>query len=291
MKPPPFDYEVAESIDDALTRLRDGGDDAKLIAGGQSLMPLMNYRLARPTLLIDINRIPRLADITVGTDRITFGALVRHHKLETSPTVAEQLPLLREAAGWIAHPQIRTRGTMGGSLAHSDASAELPVALMALDAEVLVRSLRGERTLTIPDLVVGHFVSSLAPDEMITEIHVPRLPAGTGMAFAEFARRHGDYAIGGAAAVLTLDEGGVCRRARITVLGGGATALRCHEAEALVTGEVVEDPIIAETALAAITGLTPMPNLHGDSNYRRQVIATMVSRTVTEAARRARSNS
>lgn len=290
MKPPPFDYNVAVSVDDALSKLTREGEDAKLIAGGQSLVPLLNYRLARPSLLIDINRIPRLADITLGADRLTLGALVRHRKLETSDTVARHLPLLREAAQWIAHPQIRTRGTIGGSLAHSDASAELPVVLMALEATVIVSSVRGERQVRIPDLVVGHLVSSLLSDEMITAVHVPLLPDCTGTAFAEFARRHGDYAIGGAAAVISLDDTGTCSRARVTLLGGGSTALRSFSAEDVLLGQSLDDRTVAHAAQVAVSGISPTPNNHGDADFRRNVIAAMVSRAVSRAAERARNS-
>lgn len=288
MKPPAFDYEVAVSVDDTLEKLRREGDDAKILAGGQSLLPLLNYRLARPSLLIDINRIPRLADVAVRTDCVTFGALVRHRKLETSATVAQYFPLLREAAQWIAHPQIRTRGTLGGSLAHSDAAAELPVVLMALDASVVVSSIGNERSLAIEDLVVGHFVSSLANDEMITAVTIPMLPERTGTAFTEFARRHGDYAIGGAAAVISLDESGKCSRARVTLLGAGSTALRSSAAETALLGRSLDDAAVSRAAQLAVEGINPTPNNHGDASYRRNVIAAMVARAVGRATERAR---
>lgn len=289
MKPPPFDYVLADCVDHAVAELRDGGDDAKLLAGGQSLIPLLNLRLARPSVLIDVNRISRLADIAVESQSVRLGALVRHRKLEESAAVAAHLPLLGEAARWIAHPQIRTRGTLGGSLAHADAAAELPVALLALDATVTVRSPRGERRIPIADLSLGHLISALQPDEMITEVSVPRLPAGSGSAFCEFARRHGDYAIGAAACVLTLADDGACTRARITVLGGGATAVRAEAAEHRLIGTSITNDDVREAAVAAISDLSPTATLHGDAEHRRDVIRAMVERAVRTAARRTRS--
>jgi 6-hydroxypseudooxynicotine dehydrogenase subunit alpha len=290
MKPPPFDYVIARDVEHAVETLREVGDDAKLLAGGQSLVPLLSLRLARPSLLVDVNRIPRMSDIRVDEGRIRFGALVRHHKLETSSTVAREFPLLREAAGWIAHPQIRTRGTLGGSLAHADSAAELPVVLAALDATVTARSAGSERTISVAELSVAHLVSCLEPDEMITEVQIPRLPAGTGTAFDEFARRHGDYAIGGAAAVITLNQDGVCIGARIAVLGAGDPGLvRRPDAENRLIGTDISPDHLDEVAAEAVTDLRPPPNLHADARYRRDVIRTMITRTVRSAVGRARS--
>lgn len=288
MKPPSFEYVVAESIEHALHLLADGGDDAKVLAGGQSLVPLLNFRMARPSLLVDINHVPGLANIKKIDNTVKIGALTRHAKLITSKTIRQHLPLLPEAAAWIAHPQIRNRGTIGGSLAHADAAAELPVVLLALDAAVRVMSLRGERNIPIKDLLVSHFVSSILPDEIIAEVSVPVPPMGTGVAFDEFSRRHGDYAIGGAAALVTLDEDNQCVSARITVLGGGSTAIRCREAESLLLGGPISKTEIAAAAKSAVTGLEPVSTVHGSSTYRQEVIRTMVERTLAVAHLRAR---
>lgn len=288
MKPPSFEYVVAGSIEHALHLLADGGDDAKIIAGGQSLVPLLNFRMARPSLLVDINQVPGLANIKKIDQGVAIGALTRHAKLITSKTITQNLPLLPEAAAWIAHPQIRNRGTIGGSLAHADASAELPVALLALDAHVKVMSLRGERRIPIKDLLVSHFVSSILPDEIIVEVTVPIPPSGTGAAFDEFSRRHGDYAIGGAAAIVTLDDNNRCVSARITVLGGGSTAIRCQDAESLLLGSTPTTTDIAAAAKTAVTGLEPVSTVHGSSAYRQEVIRTLVERTLTRALLRAR---
>lgn len=289
MKPPAFDYLVADSVDSAIAELDRGGDDAKLLAGGQSLLPLLNFRLARPSLLIDVNRIPRLADITVEADVVRIGALTRHRQLETSRTIAGHLPLLTEAAGWIAHPQIRTRGTIGGSVSHADASAELPVVLTALNASAVVVSTLGSRTMPVSEVAVAHYVNSLAHDEMIVEIRVPRLPEHTGTAFTEFARRHGDYAIGGAASIVTLDAEGVCTAARIVALGGGQTPAVCAAAAQALVGTTLTGHDIESAAQAARPDLHPMATAHGSTDYRRDVIVAMIERSATTAAARARS--
>jgi len=244
--------------------------------------------MARPSLLVDINQVPGLANIRKIDEAISIGALTRHAKLTTSKTISQYLPLLSEAAAWIAHPQIRTRGTIGGSLAHADAAAELPVVLLALDAYVTARSLQGERKIPIKELLVSHFVSSILPGELIVEVNVPLLPPGTGAAFDEFSRRHGDYAIGGAASILTLDEQGKCSRARITVLGGGSTALRCREAENALIDSTLSSEDIAAAAHIAVQGLDPVPTVHGSAPYRAQVIRTIVERTLAQALHRAR---
>lgn len=288
MKPPSFDYVVADSVEHALSLLAEGGDDAKVIAGGQSLVPLLNFRMARPSLLIDINHVPGLANIRKTDQAIAIGALTRHAKLITSKTIAQNLPILAEAAAWIAHPQIRTRGTIGGSLAHADAAAELPVVLLALNAYVTARSLRGERTIAIKDLLVSHFVSSILPDELIVEVNVPALPTGTGAAFDEFSRRHGDYAIGGAASIVTVDDEGRCIDARITVLGGGSTAIRCQDAENLLINSTLTDAQFSAAADTAVMGLEPVSTVHGSGPYRQEVIRTLVERTLTRALHRAR---
>lgn len=287
MKPPSFDYVVADSVEHALRLLADGGDDAKIIAGGQSLIPLLNLRMARPALLVDINRVPGLTNIRTSDGHVTIGSLTRHAKLQTSKTIGTHLPILSEAAGWIAHPQIRTRGTIGGSLAHADAAAELPVVLLALDASVTVRSIRGERKIPIKELLVSHFVSSILPDEIIVEVEVPELPVGTGTAFDEFARRHGDYAIGGAASIVTLDDEGSCIDTRITVLGGGSTAIRCREAEAALIGSSLRSEDVAAAASVAVQGLEPVSTQHGSGPYRKEVIRTIVERTLLRARERA----
>jgi CO/xanthine dehydrogenase FAD-binding subunit len=201
MKPAPFEYDAPESLDEALELLASYGDETKVLAGGQSLVPLLNFRLARPERLVDINRIAELSYIRRDGDRLKLGALTRTAQLERSELVAEQWPILREAVCYAGHPQIRSRGTVGGSVAHADPAAELPVALTALGARFVVRSARGERTLEAGELFAGYLTTTLEPDELLVEIDVPPLPVGAGTAFVEYARVHGDFALAGAAVV------------------------------------------------------------------------------------------
>jgi CO/xanthine dehydrogenase FAD-binding subunit len=228
VKPAPFEYSAPASVDDALALL---DDDAKVLAGGQSLVPLLNFRLARPERVVDINRIEELAYIRAdegGTLRI--GALARQAELERSPLVAERWPLLTQAVRLVGHPQIRSRGTVCGSVAHADPTAELPVALTALDARFHLRSAGGARTLRAAELFAGPLTTSLAVDELLAEIEVPALPAGARCAFREYARTHGDFAVAGAAVVLAPGH------AAVALLGAGWTPLRAPEAERALAG-------------------------------------------------------
>ena len=289
MKPPPFDYVVAEDLDHALEALRTAGDDAKVLAGGQSLMTLLNLRLAQPSVLVDLNRVARLGDVRVDGDNLHIGAMVRYQKLETSQVVARHLPVLAEATSWIAHPQVRARGTVGGSLAHADAAAEMPVIMVALEATVTALSTRGERSIPVHELIAGNLISTLEPDEVLTAVKVPLLPTGTGSSFCEFARRHGDYAIGGAVAVVTVDGDGRCLRARVCLLGHESGPLRSREAEDVLLGSSVTAETAAAAARAAVQSLRCVPNIHGSADYRRNVVRAMTERAIRTAAERARS--
>ena len=230
MKPPPFEYSAPESVDGALALL---DDDSKVLAGGQSLMPLLNFRLARPERIVDINRIEELAYIRAGDgDALRIGALARQAELERSQLVAERWPLLAQAVRLVGHPQIRSRGTVCGSVAHADPTAELPVALIALDARFHVRASDGGRTLTADELFAGPLTTSLRPDELLTEIEVPPLSPGARCAFREYARTHGDFAVAGAAVVLAPGQ------AAVALLGAGWTPLRAPAAERALAGGV-----------------------------------------------------
>ena len=213
MKPAPFEYELPQSLDEALELL---GGEAKVLAGGQSLVPLLNFRLARPERLVDVSRLGELAYLRRSRGLLRIGALTRQATLERSPLVAEHWPLLRQAVSLVGHPQIRNRGTVGGSVAHADPAAELPVALTALDARFHCRSRRGTRTLAAGELFLGPLTTALDDDELLTEIEVPPLPAGARTAFVEHARTHGDFAIAGAAVVVAPGY------AAIALLGAGS---------------------------------------------------------------------
>jgi carbon-monoxide dehydrogenase medium subunit/6-hydroxypseudooxynicotine dehydrogenase subunit alpha len=287
VKPPAFDYEAPGSLEEALALLAERGADGKVLAGGQSLVPLLNFRLARPEVLIDVNGLQELSYLRREEGSLRIGAMTRHASLEHSRLAAEHWPLLVEAMGWVAHPQIRNRGTVGGSCAHADPAAELPVVMTALDARFRVRSVRGERTLGAPEMFVGQLEPGIEPDELLVEIEVPPLVAGTGTAFVEFARRHGDFALGGVAAMVELDVEGICRGATISLLGAGPTPLRPDEAEAALAGVPVDATSAAEAAKLAVRDASPTGDLHGSAGYRRDLIETLTRRALLAAGERA----
>jgi carbon-monoxide dehydrogenase medium subunit/6-hydroxypseudooxynicotine dehydrogenase subunit alpha len=273
MKPPPFEYDAPASVEEALALLAEHGADAKVLAGGQSLVPLLNFRLARPARLVDLNNLGELSGLRRSGGDLHIGAMTRQSMLERSETVASHWPLLRQAIDFVAHAQIRNRGTVGGSLAHADPAAELPVVLAALDGSVVVRSLRGERVIRC--------------DELLIEVRIPALAERTGAAFTEYARRHGDFALGGAAVTVTADPSGVCERAVIALLAAAPTPLRATEAERVLTGRRIDADAAREAAAEAVRDLKPTGDIHGSSAYRQRLIESMVRRAVIAAAERA----
>ncbi|HWE14736.1 MAG TPA: xanthine dehydrogenase family protein subunit M [Solirubrobacteraceae bacterium] len=287
MKPAPFEYDHPESVEQALELLANHADDAKVLAGGQSLVPMLNFRLARPARLIDVNGLGTLASLRRADGVLHIGALTRQAMLERSSVVRKHWPLLHEAVGFVAHPQIRNRGTVGGSMAHADPAAELPVALTALDASVMVQSRRGARVIHTADLFVTHLTTSLEPDELLTEITIPPVPPSSGSAFVEYARRHGDFALGGAGVVITLDGDGRCSRASIVLLAAAPTPVRAEPAEARLLSRAIDDATARDAAAAAVADITPTGDIHGDTRYRRRLITGMVRRAILTAAHRA----
>lgn len=284
MKPAPFAYDAPETLHDALGLLAEHGPDAKPLAGGQSLVPMMSFRLARPRRLIDLNRIGELAYVRKRDGALHIGALTRQATLERSRLAAADWPLLPAALRWVGHVQTRNRGTVGGSIAHADAAAELPTALAALDGRVHVRSLRGARTIPWRELFVTHYTTSVAPDELIVEIELPAPPPGARAAFLELARRHGDFALAGAAVVLTLDDDGVCRAAAIAPLAGGATPTRVEAAEQALVGRPVDERSAREAGELVAAAIAPPSDQHASAAYRRRLAAVLVRRAVLEAA-------
>jgi carbon-monoxide dehydrogenase medium subunit/6-hydroxypseudooxynicotine dehydrogenase subunit alpha len=280
MKPARFEYDDPRALDEALDLLAEHGDTAKVLAGGQSLVPLLNFRLARPDRLVDINHVAEL-DYVRANGSLRIGALTRHAALEREPGAG---PLLTRALRFVGHAQIRNRGTVGGSVAHADAAAELPVAFTALDARYHVRSQRGSRTLGSDDLFVTHMTTSLEPDELLVEIEVPATAAGSRYAFVEFARRHGDFALGGAAVVLRTDADGTCERAAIALLSAAPTPLRARAAEEWLAGNTVDERTAAEAAARAVADARPRDDIHGSPEYRRALIEALVRRALLEAA-------
>lgn len=287
MKPPPFDYVAPGSLDEALDRLSEGAE-AKLLAGGQSLIPLLNFRLAQPALLIDLNGLSDLEFVRTSEDgALRLGALTRQRALERDPAIARAAPLLAEIAPWIAHPQIRNRGTVGGSLAHADPAAELPALAVALDARFRLVSQRGERWVAADDFYVGLFTTELAIDEVLTEIEVPASPPGTGWAFREQARRLGDYAQVGLAAGLTLDPQGICRRARLVYLSVGDRPMVASAAASVLEGERPSETLFAEAAETAAGEIDPTDDIHASTEFKRHLARVLARRALAEAADRA----
>lgn len=283
MKPPPFEYYEAGSIEEALTLLAESGEDAKVLAGGQSLIPLMTFRLVRPEVIVDINRLDELARIEDADDgALRVGALVRQAEAERSDAIARRAPLLRQALHHVAHVQIRNRGTVGGSVAHADPAAELPSAILSADATLVARSLRGERSINADDFFTSHYATALADDELLVALEIPASPPRTGTAFEEYARRRGDYAVSGAAVSITLDADGDCTRARVTLLASAEVPLRARAAEAALIGRAVDEEAARDAAAQAIAEDTG-DGTFGGSDYRRDVTEAICARAIRVA--------
>ncbi len=288
MKPARFDYFTPATLDEALALLAEHGADAKPLAGGQSLIPAMNFRLARPAALVDLNRIAELSYIRSERDGIAIGAMTRQRAVERSEEVAQAAPLLAEAMPSIAHPQIRNRGTLGGSIAHADPSAELPAVMLALDARFRAKGSTGERSIPAGEFFKGLLETALAPGELLVEIAVPPLPVRSGTAFLELARRHGDYALVGVAAVVTLDARGGCTGARITFLSVGDGPVLATEAGKTVAGQTPSEELLRAAADAAATrDVDPPSDIHASAAYRRQLVAVLTRRALARAFERA----
>jgi len=290
MKPGPFVYHAPSTLDEALAALEEGGWDAKVIAGGQSLVPAMNFRLAQPGVLIDLNGIAELAGIEpAGSGGVRIGAMTRQRAVERSALVAERAPLLAEAMPNIAHPQIRNRGTFGGSLVHADPASELPAVILALGARLCAKSRAAERWIEAKEFFLGLFMTALEPDELLVEIEIPPLPPRTGCAFLEIARRHGDFALVGVAAVVTLDGEGRCSQARLTYTGVSDGPLAAEGAAAGLAGTELDEAAIAAAARAAAASeMDPPADVHASSEYRRQLARVLTMRALRTAAERAR---
>lgn len=290
MKPAPFGYLAPRRRADALAALHQHGSEAKALAGGQSLVPLLAMRLARPAVLVDLNRIRDLAFVRFTRDGLAVGAMTRQRAVETDPRVGGRIPLLREAIRWIGHPQIRARGTIGGSLVHADPAAELPAVAAALDARFVLASVRGERVLDCEQFFTGYLTTALAPDELLAAVRFQVPPRGAGWAFCEVARRHGDFALVGVAVLLGLDGDRRCRGARLVFTGVGPGPVRLTEAEQALEGRRV-DAAVSEVARIVGDHLDPPTDIHATAEYRRQVAAVLARRGVLAAAERAKEQS
>ena len=284
MKPAPFRYVAPRSVDETLALLAEHGADGKILAGGQSLVPLLNMRLARPQVIVDINRVKSLAYIRRRGDLVHIGALTRQAAVEASAVVRRYVPLLGEAIRFVGHPQIRSRGTVGGSIAHADPSAELPAVLAALGGQVVVRGPSGERVLSAGEFFTGYLTTALDSAELLAEVRFPVAGGRTGHAFLEVARRHGDFALVGVAAVIQRADGKI-GAARLTFTGVGPGPVRATEAEALLSGSGPGRPF-AEAARAAAAGLDPDGDIHASAQYRREVASTLARRALDLAWQR-----
>jgi aerobic carbon-monoxide dehydrogenase medium subunit len=287
MKPAAFEYFAPESVDEAVDLLNAHVDDAKVLAGGQSLVPLMNMRLARPAVIVDINRIRALEYIEAGPTALRMGALTRQRAAEMSPLVADRCPLLRDALRLVGHAQIRNRGTIGGSIAHADPSAELTAVLTALGGDVTVQGPRGTRAISAADLFVTYLTTSLEAGEVLTEVRFPTLAAGAGWSWMEIARRHGDFALAGVGVALTI-RAGILADVRIALTGVGATPVRASGAERLLSGQAPSDALWAEAAEAVRAEVDPDGDIHASADYRRHVSGVLTQRALREALTRAK---
>ena len=289
MKPPRFDYLAPRSLDEALDLLARHGEQARVLAGGQSLVPLLNFRLVRPGCLVDLNDVPGLAGIRVDDGRLVIGAMTRQRAVEMSTLVRERCPLLAEAMPQIGHVQIRNRGTVGGSLAHADPAGELPAVVAALGGELVLRSARGQRVLGPAQFFVGYLTTAAAPDELLVEARVPVAPPRTGSAFLEVSRRHGDFALVGVAATVTVDAGGVCTAAAVALTGVGPTPVVAREAARALVGVEPGPPAFEEAARRVAGSVEPDSDLHASSEYRRHLAGVLTRRALERAAGRAAS--
>ena len=283
MKPSAFEYHNPQSVAEAVELLDRYGDEAKIIAGGQSLVPMMNFRLARPEILIDINGIKELEYIKTEGDELVIGALTRESDIKKSALVIEQFPFLAKAISYIGHRAIRNRGTIGGSLVHADPSAELPTALCALNVKLKVVGSSGEKILEPEEFFLTYLTTSLEPSDLLTEVRIPALPENTGWSFSELSRRSGDFAIVAVGILLFSEAPGVCREARIAMGGVAATPVRAQEAEALLAGQKLSEKLIAKAAQQAAEETDTEPDYHASAEYRMDMARVFVKKGLQEA--------
>ncbi|MGH7775384.1 MAG: FAD binding domain-containing protein [Candidatus Binatia bacterium] len=289
MKPAPFEYLAPVEVQEALELLARYGDEAKILAGGQSLMPLMNLRLARPKVIIDINRLSSLSSISPGPNGgITIGALTRQRVLERSELIKDRNPLLAATIPLIGHFQIRNRGTIGGSLVHADPAAELPAVSMVIGAELVLKSARGDRVVRADDFFLGYMTTAIEPSELLTEIRIPSWKPGVGWAVDEVARRKGDFAIVGAAVLLQTNGNDTCQDVRIVLFGIGGKPVRMQRAEGMLRGRSLDQRVLADIAMTVSEDLDPDSDVHASAEYRKEVGGVVTRRALEKALLRAR---
>jgi carbon-monoxide dehydrogenase medium subunit len=285
--PAAFDYHVASSVDEAIALMQQYGDDAKFLAGGHSLLPTMKLRLAQPGHLIDLGRIQGLSYIREDGNAIAVGAMTTYVTLMRSDTIQSNFPMLPEGIVEIGDQQVRNRGTIGGSVAHSDPAADTPGMVLALKADILVQGPNGVRTIKADDFFLDLFQTALGPDEMITEIRFARPAAHTGSAYEKLANKASHYAVVGCAAVVTLDDSGTCTAASVVITGASVKPTRASAVEAALVGKKLDEATIAEAASHAADGLEIVSDIHGSKAYRSEMAKVMARRAITRAAERA----
>ena len=283
MKLPPFAYACPTSLADAVALLAAHDGEAKLLAGGQSLVPMLAFRVAAPSLLVDLRKLEELRRIGISDKGVTLGAMVRWCDIRDDARLRKAHPLLVAAIEHVAHYQIRNRGTVGGSMAHADPAAEMPGIAVTCEAEIAVIGKAGGRIFAAADFFQGPLMTALEPDEIISEIRLPPWPAGRRFGFAEFARRRGDFALAGAALFYDPDDGGKARNAHVGVIGVADRPLRLAAVEAVLNGRVINDETIAAAAAAARAAVDPADDIHAGGAYRRALVGTMVERALTSA--------
>lgn len=287
MKPAPFEYLAPRDVPEALRLLAEHGPEAKVLAGGQSLVPLMNFRLARPSHLIDVSGLDDLAGIRASDGHVTIGAATLQREARQHAEIKQRLPILAEAIAHIGHPAIQNRGTVGGSIAHADPAAELPVAALALDAELRLQRAGGERVVQAEDFSLGYLTTVLDPDELLTSLSFAVPAPGAGWCFTEVARRQGDFALVAVATLFALDKEGRVAWARIALGGVGPTALRARLAEQLLLGEAPGEDLFRAAAAATVEAVDPEEDLHASADYRRHLAGVLVRRALTTTLERA----
>lgn len=288
MKPAPFEYHVPDSIEQALDLMSQHAGEAKILAGGQSLVPAMNFRIVQPGLLIDLNRVSELSFIREDKKVMRVGSMARERHLEFDTSIKKNIPLLHEAVPFIAHPQIRNRGTIGGSLVNADPAAELPVLMIAMDARLKAKNISGERWLDAKDFFAGMFTTALEPDEILVEIEIPIMPPRTGWSFMEVAPRAGDYALMGVAALVTLDETGKCKQAKLVYLNAGDGPVDAKQAAHLLQGETITEKLTDEAAaFASQKEINPFGNVHTSIEFQRHLARVLTKNALKMATQRA----
>jgi carbon-monoxide dehydrogenase medium subunit len=285
--PAPFDYHPAQTVDEAIALLQQYGDEAKVLAGGHSLIPAMKLRLSQPGHLVDIGRISGLSYIREEQGVVAVGSLTTYTQIENSDVLKRDFPIIPECASVIADQQVRNRGTIGGSIAHSDPASDMPGVVLALRGEIVAQGPNGKRTIKADDFFVGMFTTALEPDEILLEIRFPVPAARTGSAYEKLANKASHYAVAGAAAVVTLDSDGTCTSAGVAITGAAIQTTRASAVEAALVGKKLDEATVAEAASHATDGLELVADIHGSQDYRRQMTAVIARRAILRALERA----